>query len=168
MNTFDCILKRRSIRKFKNQKVEEEKITKLLKAAMAAPSAKNTLPWEFYVVKSEEIKEKIKLISPAYGYNPDIMIIVGYDVNNTLSKSSFDFAFEDCTAALENILLEATELGLGSVWCGIYPKEDRVAAIQEALGVKPNIIPLGLVEIGYPDEEKEPRTQYNESKVHIL
>ena len=79
-----------------------------------------------------------------------------------------DYFIQDCSAAIENILLGATELGLGSCWCGIVPQIDRMAQTKEFLSLQDNIIPFALVYIGYPDEEKEPRTQYDESKVHYV
>lgn len=68
------------------------------------------------------------------------------------------FWVQDCSAATENLLLAAVALGLGAVWLGAYPSEDRVAAIRKVLGIPNNIVPLNLVSMGHPAEEKEPRT----------
>ncbi len=168
MELHQCILKRRSIRKYLDKEVEQDKINQILESAMAAPSAKNCCNWEYIVITNKELMEKIYEISPAYKYYPSVMIVVCYDFNKTLSASRNDFAVQDCSAAIENMLLEATNLNLGSVWCGIYPRNERVEAFQTLLELNEDTIPLGLVEIGYPDEIKESRSQFDESKVRYI
>ena len=167
MEVRSCILKRRSIRKFKQLDVSNEIIRDLLECAMAAPSACNKQPWEFYVIKNPTLLEKVKQIGKYTNFNSPCVIIVCGNRERTLSKRENDFFIQDCSAAIENILLGATELGLGSCWCGIVPQIDRMAQAKEFLSLEDNIIPFALVYIGYPDEEKEPRTQYDESKVHF-
>lgn len=167
MELEDVMLKRRSIRKFKDEDVDSEKLLSLAYFAMAAPSARNTRPWEFYLIKNKELQEKLKQVSPAYNYNSNAIIIVAVDISK--DKDGKDgFSIQDAASAINYILLEATNLGLGSVWCGLYPKEDRVKAVKETLNLGENINPIGLIHIGYADEEKEARSQFEEEKIHII
>ncbi len=168
METIDCIFKRRSIRKFKQELVSDEILNILLECAMAAPSAVNKKPWEFYVVKNSEVLEKIKKSSLYSNFNAPLAIVVAGNTSRSMSKRDNDFWIQDCSAAIENILLAATSIGLGSLWCGIYPVEKAVERVQSALNIPDYIIPLGLVYIGYPDQELEARTQFDENNVHIV
>ena len=167
MDVRECILKRRSIRKFKDQSISDEVIKDLLECAMAAPSARNKQPWEFYVISNEELLTKVKKIGRYSNFNSPCVIIVCGNRERTLSKKENDFYIQDCSAAIENILLRATSLGLGTVWCGISPMEMPYKNAKETLNLPDYIEPLGMIHIGYPDEVKEERTQYNENYVHI-
>ena len=115
----------------------------------------------------QEVLDKFYTIRPMR-YKAPLAIVVCGNTNYTLKEHLADYFIQDCSAAIENILLGATELGLGSCWCGIVPQIDRMAQAKEFLSLEDNIIPFALVYIGYPDEEKEPRTQYDESKVHYV
>ena len=168
MNVYDAILKRRSIRKFKSDFLSEEIIEKLLIAAMAAPSARNMQPWEFYVVSNKEVMNKIRDVARSIDFDSPLMIVVCGNTDRGITKKNNDFWIQDCSAAIENILLAATELGLGTVWCGLYPVLERANAVCEIINEEKNIIPLGVIHIGYPDEEKEERSQYNIKYVHYM
>lgn len=168
MNTFETILKRRSIRKYKNKEVTDEQIDILLKAAMAAPSARNAQPWEFYVIKNKEVQTKIKNIAKNYDFNSNLMIVVCGNKTRTITQNDNDFFIQDVSAATENILLQAASFGLGTVWCGIFPVEERTIAMKKVLNLNDEIIPVALIHIGYPDEEKEHRSQYKEDFVHYI
>ena len=157
------IFSRRSIRKYTSEPVEEDDIRTLLEAAMAAPSASNRMPWHFVAITERQTLDRL---ADAHRYakmlhEAPLCIVVCGDEN--VSKR---FWVQDCSAATENLLLAATALGLGAVWCGVHPSEDRVSAIKEILGIPEGVTPLNLVSIGHPDEEKEPRTQYDEDRVH--
>ena len=167
MDVRSCILKRRSIRKFKQDVVTNEIIHDLLECAMAAPSACNKQPWEFFVIKNPELLDKVKHIGRYTNFNSPCVIVVCGNRDRTLSKRENDFFIQDCSAAIENILLRATSLGLGTVWCGINPFVVPSQKVSELLSLPVNIEPLGLIQIGYPDEIKEERTQYNEKYVHF-
>lgn len=167
MENHECMLKRRSIRQFLSKEVNDAQIKKMLEAAMAAPSAINRQPWEFYVIKNKQIQSKIRQIATYYNYNSTLLIVVAGNENYFISNAK-DFWIEDCSAATENILLAATESGLGSVWCGIYPKQDRIDAVAKILNTPKNIIPFALIHIGYPNEVKEKRTQYDLEKIHQI
>ena len=168
MNVYDAILKRRSIRKFKSDFLSEEIIEKLLIAAMSAPSARNMQPWEFYVVSNKEVMNKIRDVARSIDFDSPLMIVVCGNTDRGITKKNNDFWIQDCSAAIENILLAATELGLGTVWCGLYPVLERANAVREIINEEKNIIPLGVIHIGYPDEEKEERSQYNIKYVHYM
>ncbi len=165
---YQNMLNRRSIRKFKTDSVKDEDIDILLKAAMAAPSACNKQPWEFYVVKDKEKLEMVKSSGRYTNMNAPLAIVVCGNQERCLSKKDNDFFIQDCSSAITHILLCATSMGLGTLWCGAYPMNSVVKKLRTALDLDESIIPLGIVYIGYADEEKEQRTQFNENYIHII
>lgn len=162
----DVILKRRSIRRFTDQPVEPEKLTLLLKAAMAGPSATNAQPWEFVVITEKEVMDKFRSGIMFGKMNATAAICVLGSTRMQKSKVGEKFWVQDCSAATENILLAATALGLGSVWVGIHPVNMYKRQVSDILNLPDGVTPLNLIYLGYPAEEKEPRTQYEESRVH--
>ena len=157
------IFARRSIRKYTAEPVSETDIKMLLEAAMAAPSASNRKPWQFVVVAERQTLDRLAEVHP-HGkmlFEATLCIAVCGDLTEMER-----FWVQDCSAATENLLLAATALGLGAVWLGVYPREERVAAVRQVLGIPDTITPLNLISIGHPAEEKEPRTQYDEVRVH--
>ncbi|MDD3919668.1 MAG: nitroreductase family protein [Eubacteriales bacterium] len=168
MNTQEAILARRSIRKFQADPISDDIIQALLTAAMAAPSACNKRPWEFYVVKNQELLEKLRLVSRYSNMDSPLNIIVAGNDKRSLNHKPNDFWIQDCAAATQNILLTATELGLGSCWCGLYPMVTTVKRVREILGLEDHIFPMALIHIGLPAEEQPPRSQYQENRVHVF
>jgi len=159
----DTIFARRSIREYTSEKVGKKDIKIMLEAAMAAPSASNLKPWHFIVVTDRKMLDNLAGAHP-YGkmlFKAPLCIIVCGD-----TRISPLFWVQDCSTASENLLLAVTALGLGAVWLGVYPREERVNAIRKALNIPENVIPLNLISVGYPAEQKEPRSQYDELKVH--
>lgn len=159
--TFSTILARRSIRKYTDAPVSPEDVRRLLEAAMAAPSANNECPWHFCVVTERAILDQLANEHP-YGkmlYQAPLCIVV-------CAEPVSDYWVQDCAAATQNILLAATELGLGSVWCGVHPNSDREHRVTDILGMPEHISPFCLIAIGHPAEYKKPRTQYQEERVH--
>jgi nitroreductase len=157
------IFSRRSIRKYTTEPVSEANIKTLLEAAMAAPSASNRKPWQFVVVTERQTLDALAEAHP-HGkmlFQATLCIAVCGDLTEMER-----YWVQDCSAATENLLLAATALGLGAVWLGVYPKDDRVAFVRPILDLPETITPLNLISIGHPAEEKEPRTQYDESRVH--
>jgi nitroreductase len=157
------IFSRRSIRSYTAQPVEGEQVTTLLKAAMAAPSASNLKPWHFVVVTKRETLDSLAEAHP-FGkmlFQAPLAVAVCGD-----SAISARYWVQDCSAATENLLLASTALGLGSVWLGVYPKEERVKVVRDILGIPEPVIPLNLISIGYPAEFKEARTQYDATRAH--
>ena len=157
------IFARRSIRKYTVEPVSETDIKTLLEAAMAAPSASNRKPWQFVVVTERQTLDRLAEVHP-HGkmlFEATLCIAVCGDLTEMER-----FWVQDCSAATENLLLTATALGLGAVWLGVYPREEWVAAVRQVLGIPETIVPLNLISIGHSAEEKEPRTQYDEVRVH--
>ncbi len=168
MELEEVLLTRRSIRKFKNELVSAELIEKLLYFAMCAPSACNRRPWEFYVIQNEEILAKVKKTTLFSNKNAPLAIVVAGNIHKALPLHLKDYWIEDCSSAITHILLEATNLGLGSLWCGVYPEDRAVKRLRKTLNLEEHIVPLGIVLLGYPDESHEPRSQYDLKKVHYI
>lgn len=162
----DHILARRSIRKYRDKLVPAELTTRILEAAMAAPSASNRRPWEFVVVTDNERLARLQRWLVFGRHNGPQAIVVCGNMKRSYPPPARDFWIEDCSAAAQNILLAATGLGLGCVWIGIYPLKPLCRAVARILELPRHVVPLGLIWIGYPDEAKPPRTQYDESRVH--
>lgn len=130
---------------------------------MAAPSASNRKPWQFIVVTKRETLDALADAHP-HGkmlFEAPLCISVCGDLTEMER-----YWVQDCSAATENLLLAATALGLGAVWLGIYPRDERVAAVRPILDLPDHITPLNLVSIGHPAEEKPARTQYDAARVH--
>ena len=160
----DTIYSRRSIRRYTEEPVSEEQIKTLLEAAMAAPSASNRKPWHFVVVTE---RETLGRLAEAHKYAKmlhEAPVCISVCGDQSVSER---FWVQDCSAATENLLIAATALGLGAVWCGVYPSQERVEAIGKILGIETPVVPLNIIAVGHPAEEKEPRTQYDEGRVHI-
>lgn len=159
------IFKRRSIRKYKAREVEEDKIEKLLKAAAAAPSAGNEQPWHFIVIKDRQRLDRLAEIHPYAKMLKEAPLAIA--VCADLSRQKHEgFWVQDCAAATENILLEAVSLGLGSVWMGCYPAEDREKAVSDYLEVPAGFKILSLVAVGYADQEKAEVDRLSDNLVH--
>ena len=168
MEVKDALLKRRSIRKYLDKEVSDEIIEELLHAAMSGPSACNRRPWIFYVIKDQDKLNELRKASRFSNMNAPLAIVVVGDLSRSLPIQLKDFWIQDCSAATENILLRATDLGLGSLWCGIYPQKRPVERVKEILGITNSDIPLNIIYIGYGDEEKESRDQYEKNRVKII
>ena len=157
------ILARRSIRSYTAEPVAGEQVKTLLKAAMAAPSASNLRPWHFIVMTNRQTLDNLGKIHPFGKMLFEAPLCIAVCGDPTVSRRHW---VQDCSAATENLLLAVTALGLGAVWLGVHPNEERVAAIHQILHIPEMIVPLNLVSIGHPAEEKEARTQYDEARVH--
>jgi len=165
-NILDTIYKRRSIRIFEHKQVDKRVLVDLLKAAMAAPSASNARPWEFVVVTDASLLNELQTRLKYGKYNAPAAIVVCANLSIAKNESAFRFWVQDCSAATENLLIAAAGMGLGTVWIGAYPKDDVLQTLRELLKIPEEVYPLSLVYVGYPAEEKEARTQYEESRVH--
>lgn len=162
----NTILKRRSTRKYKPQKIDPDLFKTLLQAAMAAPSACNSQPWEFVIVTNEVIMTKFRKTLYAGDYNAPAAIVVCGNPQIGNNSAAKHYWIQDCSAASENILLAATELGLGTVWIGVYPLQNVINTVSGILNLPDNVIPLCPIYLGYPAEEKTPRTQYDENRIY--
>lgn len=146
--------------------VDRDMIVTLLKAATAAPTAVNCQPWEFIVADESEKLSQIKNKLQFARYNAPAAIIVCGNMKLARKGIEQEFWIQDCSAAVQNILIAATSLGLGSVWIGIYPIIGRIKALREIFNIPEHVVPLNIVYIGYPAEERESRTRYDEKRVY--
>lgn len=156
------IFARKSVRKYLDKEVEDEKITTLLKAGMAAPSGKNVRPWEFVVVKERAALDSMAAALPYAKMltNAPVAIIVCGD----LTRSSYWYL--DCSAAAQNILLAAEALDLGAVWTAAYPYDDRMDVVRKYTDLPGNILPLCVIPVGYPTGLESPKDKFDEKKIH--
>ena len=168
MELQEAILKRRSIRKFKEDKVKEEDVNLILQMAMAGPSACNKKPWEFFVITNEEILNKFASVSKSSSFKAPLAIVVCGNEERMLLGEASSYWIQDCSAATENILLSSTSLGLGSLWCGVYPQQIKINKVKDILKLPSNLIPLNIIYIGYSDIEEEARTQYEEKNIRYI
>jgi nitroreductase len=165
METIKAIMTRRSIRNYTEKKVPETIIKKLLEAAMNAPSACNQQAWQFIIVTDSDVKIGLTNIHPYAQMLKQAYcgIVVCGDLKAEKCK---EFWIQDCSAAVQNILLAAHALGLGAVWCGVYPRLERVAKIQKYLGIPKSVFPVALIPIGYPSAKVKPVKRYSAKKIH--
>ena len=162
----NAIFHRTSIRKYTGQPVEEEKVEQLLRAAMAAPSAGNQQPWEFYVVTDRNVLKALSECSPYAGMLQEAPL--GIVVCCQADCRMPGYAQIDCSAAIENLLLEADSLGLGAVWLGIAPLEERMEAARKALDIPEQLYAFSFIACGYPTEEKKQQDRYDENRIHYV
>lgn len=171
MEVLKEINNRRSIRKYSNKKVTNEEIEMILKAAMQAPSARNQRPWHFLVLTKEKNNDVIKKIASRidtmkFIKDASFVIIFMFSEDNLTVKH---MAVQDMSSAVTLSLVEAASLNIGSCWCGVYPKEDRMNIIKEECQIK-GYIPFALVSYGYPKEENDLNfiNRFEEERIHYL
>lgn len=164
----DNIMTRTSVRAYQDRPVEDEKVEAMLRAAMAAPTAGNKQPWIFVVIRDKgtlhEISANFRTMKMAE--NAPLAIVICGDMDNTFPEDGRDYWVEDTSAATENLLLAAHGMGLGAVWCGIYPMRDRVSFLKELLQLPGNIVPLNVIPVGYPAESPTPKDKWKPENVH--
>lgn len=161
--TLQTIAQRTSVRKYiPGKAVEQEKVDKILRAAMAAPSGMDRRPWEFVVVNDRAVLDSLaaslsnaKMLSTA-----PMAIIVAADTTKS------EYWYLDCSAAAQNILLAAKALDLGAVWTAAYPYEDRMGPVRQWLQLPPQVRPLCVIPVGYPDGSFTPKDKWDETRVH--
>jgi len=164
----DNIRKRRSVRKFQPGKpVTREQLDRLLEAAMLAPSACNSRPWEFVAVTRRETLDEIARVHPYAGMctTASAAIVVVAVPQDGRPEGYFP---QDCGAATQNILLEAVSLGLGTCWCGVFPRQERMASVAELLHIESPKIPFNVIAIGTPAETPEQRGFFEPAKVTYI
>ena len=159
------IFNRKSVRSYTDQPVSAEQVETLLRAAMAAPSARNLQAWRFVVVTEPAVKEKL-----AVGFNkmiakaPVAIVICGQTLKADGEPNNNWTA--DCAAATENLLLAAEALGLGAVWTACYPYDDRMNPAIEALGLPAEVKPYCIVPVGHPAKDEHPKDKWNPANIH--
>ncbi|MDH5795852.1 MAG: nitroreductase family protein [Candidatus Bathyarchaeota archaeon] len=165
MDAVEAILSRRSIRKYTSKPVPDELIEELLRAAMSAPSAGNEQPWHFVVIRDRRILNEIpKFHDYSQMLNEaSVAVLVCADLKEQRHEG---FWIQDCSAATQNILVAAHARGLGAVWLGVYPVQKRIDGLRKLLGIPDHVMPLSLISIGYPAEQKPTADRYDASRIH--
>lgn len=163
----ECIMTRTSVREYADRQIPDSVVETLLKAGMAAPTAMNKQPWQFIVVTDPKIRQAISDAGkPIRAKDAPLVIVACGDLSKEDDGPAADFWVQDLSAATENILLAAHAQGLGAVWCGIYPMQDRVTDIAKILQLPENLVPLSAICIGYPKGEQHPKDKWNPKVIH--
>ena len=163
----DTIFQRVSIRKYENRSVEEEKIMQLLKAGMQAPSTGNQQPWEFYIVTDPSKLQELSTCSPYAGCakSAPAALVPCYRTENLTFG---EYAQIDLAISCENIWLEAASLGLGMVWLGIAPEEDRMKKVADIIGLPEGLKAFAVMPFGYPAESRKQQDRFDETRIHRI
>jgi nitroreductase len=160
------IFERVSIRKYTDRAVEDEKILAILRAAMAAPSAGNQQPWEFYVVRDRNKLEELSRVSPYAGCAKAAPVAIVSAYREKLWAPAY--AQIDMSIAMENLWLACGEQGLGGVWLGIAPVEERMRAVEDIVGIPEGLRAFAVFPLGYPAEERKQQDRFDESRIHFI
>ena len=166
-NAIETIMTRTSIRSFTDKAVSADTVEMLLRAGMAAPTAVNKQPWHFVVINDRAVLDEIGgngRQSQMWHESPLAIVVCG-NMEKALEGPAQAFWVQDCSAATENILLAAHALGLGAVWTGCYPMEERMANVSQVLNLPENIIPLCVIVMGYPNEQPAPKDKWKPENV---
>jgi len=165
MDALEAIYTRRSIRQYQDRPVPEELVSKLLAAAMCAPSSRDAQPWQFVLIDDRKLLQQVPQVNPnapMAAHAPLAILICG---DLSLEKSA-GYWVVDCAAAAENVLLAAHALGLGAVWTGVYPRQQRMDGFRRLLGLPEGVLAHSLILLGYPAEQPPQRDSYQEERVH--
>ena len=168
MSNQDPIFLRRSIRSFKDIPVPKELIERLAEAADAAPSACNKRPVNFYFITNYELLNQLSNAGRFTKFKSPLMVVVTGDLRRALPLSFSEYWIQDASAACENILVEASALGLGSCWCGVLPQKRLMDKVSEILGLDQKEIPFAMLKIGYAEKEAEPHSGYSDKRVKFI
>lgn len=166
MDFFEAITTRYSVRRYTGEKLTEEQWDTVFQAAFSAPSAHNLQPWHFIRIEEESILEELahkhpyaKMLPAAGG-----AILTCADIS---IQSEVGFAVEDCSAAIQNMLITLNGLGLGGVWIGIYPIEELILEMRRVFHLPENILPIGLMAVGHKEKSGKARQKYDPNKIHV-
>jgi Nitroreductase len=162
----NSIYHRISVRKYQDKPVEKEKIETILRAAMQAPSAGNQQPWEFYVVTNREKLDALSKVHRFAGMTKDApaAIVSAYRKESRMPK----FAQIDLSIAMENLWLETDAQGLGGVWLGIAPDEDRMRTVEKIVGMPDSLRAFAIFPLGYPAEERSQQDRFEPERIHWI
>jgi nitroreductase len=162
------IFERRSIRVYTPGTVTEEQLQTMLAAAMAAPSAAAKYPWRFVVVRDRKTLTQFAAVLPNGQMLTDAALCIAVCGDGDVAHDrQLSYLLQDCSAAMENLLLAAHILGLGACWLGVHPREDRIRGIRKLLELPASVIPVACVSVGQPAESKEPHAEYHSEWVHF-
>jgi len=165
MDCLDAIYGRRSIRRYAEDPVSDEQVETLMRAAMAAPSAGNQQSWRFIVVRDRAVLQQLAEATPYSTMLADasLGVVVAGD---TRDERHPGYWVQDCSAAIQNLLVAAHAIGLGAVWIGVHPVADRVENVRKACAVPDGVVPMAMISVGHPAEEKPPGERYRPEFVH--
>ena len=162
----NSIYHRVSIRRYQDRPVEKEKLEAILRAAMQAPSAANQQPWEFYVVTDREKLKALSETSPYAKMTKDAPVAIVPVSRRDCAIPAY--AEIDMSIAVENLWLETDAQGLGGVWLGIAPLEDRMKAVEEVLGIPSHLRAFAIFPLGYPAEERQQQDRFDAKRIHYM
>ncbi len=165
MNALEAIFSRRSVRQYTPKPVPHDMVADIVRAAMYAPSAGNERPWHFVVMTERALLDEVPKFHPyaAMLKQATTAVLVCGDIGLEKHKGYWVL---DCAAATQTILLAAHAKGLGAVWCGVYPTDDRVENFRKLLKLPVHIMPFSLIPLGFPAEEKKPVERFDASRIH--
>ncbi|MDD4819985.1 MAG: nitroreductase family protein [Flavobacteriales bacterium] len=163
------IHQRKSVRNYTEEKVTNEQLDTLVRAAMAAPTAMNKQPWAFILINDRAVMDSLANVLPRAQMLREAAaaVIVCGDLNKAGEAEAQQFWIQDCSAASQNILLAAQSMGLGAVWTAVYPKEESIKDVKTFFGMPENIIPLNVIPIGYPSKDENPKDKYKAENIHF-
>lgn len=167
-DVFEVIHNRKSVRQYQEKTVPDEKIETMLRAAMAAPTARNIQPWQFYVITSREVLNQLAESLPyakMLAHAPMAIVVAGDTQKGNPNEEQIHNWTLDCAAATQNLLLAAEAQGLGAVWTGVYPYQLRIDAVKKALNLPDHIVPLNIIPVGYPKEDVQPKDKWDPEKI---
>jgi len=161
------IFSRRSIRQYTEREIPESMLIDLLKAAMAAPSARGKDPWHYIVLRSRAAMDQLADALP-YGkmLKQAAAAMVACGNLETAHDQQLSYLLQDVSASIENVLLAANALGLGACWLGVHPRKERIDLIAKQFFLPQSIVPVAAIALGWPAQESAPRTRYNPELVH--
>lgn len=163
------ILSRKSVRSYTDRPVSREQLDTLVRAAMAAPTGRDMRPWRFVIINERETLKALSDSLPFAKMLPEaqaaIVVCGDMSVTDQEGNPSRNWPF-DCSAATENLLLMAESMGLGAVWTGVYPYEERIKVVKNALNLPENIVPFNLIPVGYPKGAPQPKDKFDQSNIH--
>ncbi len=167
-NVLDAIQTRVSVRQFTGEKISAEQIETLLRCAMSAPSAINKQPWAFVVVTDEALLKKMGEAFPysRCGNGAACAFVMCGDLSKAIEGEGQGFWINDVSAATENLLLAAHAMGLGAVWTGVYPSQERTPQVQAMLGLPEQVLPMCIVPVGVPAEQPAVKQKFKEENIH--
>ena len=163
----DNIMTRSSVRRFTERQISQDTLETIVKAGMAAPTAMNKQPWAFIVVTDRAVLDSLEAVHPySHLKTAAAAIIVCGDMSKAAADFGREYWIQDCSAATQNILLAAHALGLGAVWCGVYPNPNVQPEVTRVLELPESIIPLNIITMGYPAVDAQPKDKWIEENVH--
>lgn len=165
METIKAVMTRRSVRQFLKEKISDDVVEKLLRAAMSSPTAKNTQSWRFVVIDDERLLKKVATFHPhaKMAAEAPLGIVCCHDMS---AEEIIEYGIQNVSAAIENMLIMARDMELGAVWIGLYPRKERVVEFRQMLALPEHILPISLVVFGHTDIKQAEVDRFDAEKIH--